>query len=334
MNSSTNTKSLQIMIRADGNSKIGMGHIFRTMNLASVLVKKNHQVMFLTTTSFVQSFIKKNGFLCKLIPKQLSQQKIFFSKIKCDIFILDKKTEFSSLLDKFTKISKVFFAIDYVGKNKDRIPFGVNILYPNSGPKNGLSSLDYTILKNNFKKSKKIKKSVSSLLLLQGGADQGCFIPKIINILNESEQFFRITTVIGPRFSCWNELKVAKQNCVKPLKILKNVNNMYSEMVKHDVAISAGGMTLLELCKCGIPSLTMGSEKQEEETAIFLESNGFGINLGFSKHISKTKLLSKLNHLIDNFVLRKSMNSTGPKLIDGKGTKRIVDILENHKNLI
>jgi spore coat polysaccharide biosynthesis predicted glycosyltransferase SpsG len=105
-------------------------------------------------------------------------------------------------------------------------------------------------------------------------------------------------------------------------------------MLKHDMAISAGGMTLLELAKCGIPCLVLGSEKQEAETAIFMEKLGFGLNLGFSKKFPKKQLIDNTNYLIENYSLRKSMNKIGIKLVDGKGAKRIAKIIKTQKFFI
>lgn len=324
--------SFDIILRADGNPQIGMGHVFRTLNLAFALRKKKYNILFLTTNTLVKTLIKKKGFECMLIPQKLSEQKKSLSNLSCDIFILDKKTEPSLILNQFKKISKVFFAIDYVGKNKNQIHFGINMLYPKSGSKTIFSDLKYSILSDGFKKSKKISKSVNSILVLQGGADTGCFIPKIINTLDKLERYFTITTVIGHSFSCWNELKVAKQNCHRKLNILKNITNMPIEMLKHDIAITAGGMTLLELSKCGIPCLIMGSEKQEKETALFLEKNGFGINVGFSKKFPDKRLIKQTNFLIQNYTLRKSMNKTGPKLVDGKGSIRTANLIVQFKS--
>ncbi len=321
-----------IIIRTDGDSKIGMGHVFRTLNLASILIKKNN-ILFLTTNRLVKSLIKMKGFQCRLLPQKISEQKKFLKNIHSDILILDKKNESTLLINQFKKMSKVFFAIDYIGKNSHLIPFGINILYPKSGTTTNFSGLEYAILNNNFKNSKKISKSVTSIIILQGGADSDCFIPKIITTLNELEHSFKITAVVGHSFKCWNELKIAKKNCKRTIKILKNISNMHNEMIKHDMAITAGGMTVLELCRCGIPCLVLGSTKQEEETACILEKHGYGINLGFSKRFPKTLLLKQTNHLIQNYDLRKSMNKIGSKLIDGKGAIRVANIITNNQNL-
>jgi len=182
-------------------------------------------------------------------------------------------------------------------------------------------------LNKNFKKIKSIKKKVHSILILQGGADTYCLIPQIIESLNDVDERFKITVIVGPSFKCWKKLEKAKKRSKHIIAILHNVQNMSSEMLKHDLAITAGGMTLLELSRTGMPSIIICGEKLEEETAILMEKKGFGINLGFSKNISKNYVAGKTQFLIKNYQLRKKMNKIGPKLVDGKGTSRVAKII-------
>ena len=101
-------------------------------------------------------------------------------------------------------------------------------------------------------------------------------------------------------------------------------------MKKSDIAVTAGGNTLLELAFLGIPSLIVCAEKFEVETAKLMQKSGFGKNLGFGRDVSKNKISSNLNRLIKNFELRQKMNICGPKIIDGNGVSRIIDIIENN----
>ena len=100
-----NTK-LEILIRVDGNSKIGVGHIFRTLNLATSLSEEGHKITFLTKNLIAKKIIQKN-FTCKLLSSKLIQQKKTISSINCDVVIIDKKEELSSLIKQFQKISNI-----------------------------------------------------------------------------------------------------------------------------------------------------------------------------------------------------------------------------------
>ena len=90
---------------------------------------------------------------------------------------------------------------------------------------------------------------------------------------------------------------------IKTIKILQNVKDMSKIMMGHDIAITAGGITLLELAGLGIPSIIICGEKFETETATYFSKNGFGLNLGFGKNITKKKIREATNELINNYQL-------------------------------
>jgi UDP-2,4-diacetamido-2,4,6-trideoxy-beta-L-altropyranose hydrolase len=320
-------KKPEIYIKVNGNSKIGMGHVYRTLNLAVSLKQQGVKTIFLTKNRIVQNMIKKK-FDCRLLSKNIEQEKKLLSKLKCHAIILDEKSENLSILKTLKQSFSKIYAIDYVGKNKHLIDVGINMLYPKSGvTKNSFSGLNLSVLNKNFVHKRRIGKDISSVLVLQGGADTHCLIPQVIQSLNLVNYNFNITVVVGPSFSCWTELKLAQKNSGKPLKIIHNVKNMSSVMLKHDLAITAGGMTLLELSRCGIPSIITCGEKLEEETAQLMQKLGFGINLGFSKRINSKKLMTTTSYLISDYSLRKKMNKIGPKLVDGRGANRVAKLV-------
>jgi UDP-2,4-diacetamido-2,4,6-trideoxy-beta-L-altropyranose hydrolase len=325
-------QTFEIYIKVNGDSKIGMGHVYRTLNLAMPLKQKHIKIIFLTKNKIVQQMVKKK-FDCKLLSNNIKKEKNTISKINSDVVILDEKDENPEILKILKKSFSKIYAIDYVGKNKNLIDVGINMLYPKSGvTKYSFSGLNYAILNKNFTQKRKIKKTVSSILILQGGADTHCLIPQVIKSLNLVNHEFSITVVVGPSFSCWNELEIAKNDSQKPLKIIHNVKNMSSVMLKHDLAITAGGMTLLELSRCGIPSIVTCGEKLEEETALLMQKHGFGINLGFNKKINSKQLAESTSNMILNYKLRQKMNKVGPKLVDGRGAFRVAKLIRTELN--
>jgi len=324
-------RKLRIIIRVDGNHRIGMGHVYRSLNLADSLKKSRHKVIFLTVNQEAKKILSKR-FHCYVLPKnsRISKQKII-CRFKPDIIILDKFKEQTRDIKLLQENSKLI-AIDYTGNNKNLISNGVNMLYQRSAvsAKNSFSGFEYTILNKIFQNSKPVhvRKKIKSILILQGGSDSRCFIPKIIESLNYLRDNFRITVVLGPLFRCWKKLKKSKISNKKPLKILHNVKNMSSVMSKHDMAITAGGMSLLELCSLGVPSIVICGEKFENETASLLQKKGFGINLGFGVGVSKNKIAKVTKELLADYNKRRDMNRLGKEIVDRKGTIRVVKIIE------
>jgi len=322
----------RIIFRVDGNQQLGMGHIYRVMNIAKKL-QKNYLLLFLTKTLIAKKMLSPFG-NCILFRK--NDSKLLKSSVKNfnpNIIIVDKLFENQNLLNFFKLHTKKLIGIDYTSKNFSKFDISLNMLYSKSGSKSkkNYSGFKYSIINNNFYNFNpiSINKKINSILILQGGSDTHCFIPKIIDALNLIDLPFSLTIVTGPSFQCWTELnKSIKQN-KKNITVLKNVKNMASIMSKSDFAISAGGITLLELSHLGIPTIVVCAEKFENETANTLEKLGFGKNLGFGKSISKNFIAKNTLELIKNTSSRKSMNSIGPKLIDSKSTSRIVKIIDS-----
>ena len=100
-------------------------------------------------------------------------------------------------------------------------------------------------------------------------------------------------------------------------------------MKDMDMAISAAGMTGLELACVGVPTIFITAEKFELETSKLLEKKGFGKNLGFGGNFGKNKLNKVLNEFNVDLEKRKKMNKIGKKIIDGKGIENLVRFIDS-----
>jgi spore coat polysaccharide biosynthesis predicted glycosyltransferase SpsG len=322
---------MKILILADGNHKIGMGHIYRSVSLSQELKNYGHEIAFITKDTIAKKFFSKIS-ECVIIPN-LNSPKIdlFLKKFSPELILLDKLKESKIVLKNLRKFCPIL-AIDYTGKHYDLIDHGINILYHETGiKKNSFSSFKYTILNKNFKKNKnrKLNKEIKSVIILQGGSDTYCFTPKILKSILLVKNNFSISIVLGPSFKCHKKLNQIIKESNKTIKIFHDVKNMSNLMQKHDLAITAGGNTLVELAYLGIPSIIICGEKFELETAKLITKNGFGINVGFGGSITSSKIQLNLEKLINNFTLRKKMSKMGHKLIDGNGNHRIRKIIES-----
>lgn len=322
---------MRILILVDGNHKIGLGHVYRSLNLAKFLKNQKHEVFIFTKDNIAKNIISKTVH-CKFYRNLCNEKIIKFLDEFCpDITIVDKLNETKKNLMILRKLNTKIIAIDYTGKHKELFHYGINYMYPKTGiSNNSYSGFQYSIINENFLNytKKKILKNAKSILVLQGGADTYCFTPKIIKALNEINSNFRISVVLGPSFKCWSKLNYVLKKCRNPVKIYHNVKNMAPIMKQADLAITAAGHTLLELAHLGIPSLVICAEEFENETANLMEKNGFGKNLGFGRKVTTSKIKSNVNNILADYDTRKKMNKIGSSLIDGKGTERIAKILQ------
>jgi spore coat polysaccharide biosynthesis predicted glycosyltransferase SpsG len=320
----------QIIIKTDGNNTIGLGHVYRSLNLAKELKKNNIKVIFLTKSIILKKIIPKSFTVKNIRNKKNELQKIL-DNINPKIIVIDNLKENDNELKILGEKSKII-AIDYTGKNKKMIKFGINMLYQKSGirGKNSFSGFDLTILSESIRNKNpiKISRKVKKILVMQGGSDTSCNIPKIIESLNEINEDIQIDVIVGASFECWKKLEKSINNSIHRVKLFYNSKNIGKIMIGNDMAITGGGMSSLELCYLGIPSIIICGESFENETASLLEKKGFGINLGYNKKISKEKIAVVSKELMMNYEQRGKMNKMGQKLIDGNGAKRVSSIIE------
>lgn len=327
-------KHKKLLFVVDGNNKIGLGHVYRTINLSKSLKSFQFKIFFLTKENISKKIISVQTHSKIIYFKDIQKRKKAIQILKPDIVIIDKLNENNDFLKHLKKNCKTMIGIDYVGKNQSLLDFNFAMLYPYSArSKHAISNLDYAVINRNFiNNNYKVKKHVRSILVMQGGADTHCFIPKIIKSINHVNGNFDVTVIVGAAFRCWDKLKKAVNENKNTIQILKNVKKINSVMSNHDLAITAGGITLLELACLGVPSIVICGEEFENETASILQKNGFGINLGFGKNINSCEITKNIETLISNYTLRLKMNKIGKTIVDGQGSHRLALFINEINN--
>jgi len=318
-----------IVIRADGSNEIGLGHIYRSFYLAKELKKEKVNVIFLSKNVFLKKIIQKK-FQIEIFNDNSKKLEEKLEQLNPKLIIIDKLKEDTNQLKILSKYSRLV-GIDYIGKNNSKIDYGINILYQKSGihKNKSFSGFNFSILNNSIRLYKpiKIKKEVNQVLIIQGGSDTPCNTPKILSALNKIDTNLKVNVIVGGGFQCWNKLNESIKGSKHSVKIHSNVKNIGKIMLQNDIAITGGGITSLELCNLGIPSIIMCGGKHENETSSLLEKHGAVINLGYKRNFRIKDIKETVKKLLDNYEQRKKMNKIAKKLIDQRGSKRVVDII-------
>lgn len=260
------------LIRADGSSKLGMGHLTRTIDLANELKKKNYSVTFLTKYYLEGiSLIKKNGFnLIELNPRDEIREIVkildfnnkFFDIILVDLQHIKDQEDIHYLKKYCTKLYLISDDISPLYMDVDAIfAITVNqeeINYRNIKNTKYYTGLKYFPLNRKFKavSKKTIKKEVSNILLTFGGADPKNYSNILINILKKMNLKVIITLIIGPAFP--NELfEKIFINKPETVIIIRNSSNMIKYYFEADLCICSAGNTVIELLTCGVPCIVL-----------------------------------------------------------------------------
>jgi spore coat polysaccharide biosynthesis predicted glycosyltransferase SpsG len=111
------------------------------------------------------------------------------------------------------------------------------------------------------------------------------------------------------------------------LELHYDVPNMASLMADCQVAVSAAGSTLWELCSIGLPRLVVSIAPNQRPLAAAAAAAKVAIDCGTMSDFSAQSLLASLDHLIDSPEARQGQARAGRVLIDGQGAARVAQAL-------
>jgi UDP-2,4-diacetamido-2,4,6-trideoxy-beta-L-altropyranose hydrolase len=223
----------KVILRADGNSEIGLGHVIRSLALAEML-KEDFDCIF--ATRFLTDYINTEASkVCKEIiklPESDEHFNTFLSLLSSnEIVVLDNyfyRTEYQQTIkDKGCKlvciddIHDTHFVADVVINHAGGIPKNSYSIAPYTslflGP-------DYALLRPEFLNKTK-KNNASTLLICLGGADKENITLKILKLL-EDKQFLlhKCYVIIGDAFQYEKDLVNFKQSSKLNIEIFKNLS--------------------------------------------------------------------------------------------------------------
>lgn len=334
---------MRIAIRADGGSIIGMGHIIRSLALASKLKEHGHEVFFICRLDdFSDKYtngiklVELSGF--KVITIKEKDLKKEIKNIEADCILTDSydvDEEYFDIIKKIFLVSGCIYDTDCQNINKFNVDFFINPdLYAikenyttNNDTKKLLGS-KYVILRKEFLKCGnnkfKVAYTMKNIMVTLGGGNSYPYINRILKNIVNLEQF-NFFIILGMGIShCDKENLIKEYGKYKNINIFYNVNDMWSIMLKCDLAVSSCGTTLYELMYLGIPTIgIVTAENQIVMGDYFIKNNIISI---YEVDFIKEAILQI------SFSKRREMNNIYKKMIDGKGIDRITKTIENLYN--
>lgn len=322
---------MKIVIITEGSSEIGFGHITRCMSLYQAFKEKELPVQFIVNGDSTIEHLLENT-KHKIFNWLEDSFRLFKSLNNSDIVIID-----SYLADEefYKKISKSVAIAVYIDDNK-RINYPKGIVingtvlaeklnYPSAEEVEYLLGSHYIPLRREFwdVPEKEIKKNLESIMITFGGDDLRNLAPDILKILIDKYPYLNKKVVIGRGFKRIESIENLKDDKTE-LIYYPDAKGMLNVMIESDMAISAGGQTLYELARIGLPTIAIGVAYNQTHNVENWQKVGFIEFAGFwdNKNLYNN-VLEKIELLKDkNVRLKKSIK--GRNAVDGKGAIKIV----------
>lgn len=330
---------MNILIYTHGNHDVGMGHVYRMLNLAGSLQKKNHAVTFLIPSD-KEAVVKVQQYGYPLIqfPVSFFENEKEYEKKICNEYsciIVDALAVSEKIIRLLKNKSRFLLSFDNLGEGRYHTDLLINILYkkesPLQKPQKELNNFEYLLLNPNYSKyntkPKKIPRYIKKILISQGGADTHGIIPQLLYGLDDSTQYI-FYIVLGPAFQHHSALHDVLRGKKLNYVILEDTTEPWDVFCQMDLAITGGGMTLFELLCLGVPCITLTGERKELETIDAITSMGLVCNFGFYNPKRKNQINEYIQKIANNHEYRKSLSEQSRKIIDGRGCERVVQIIE------
>ena len=310
----TELKKKKILIRLDGNQIIGMGHVYRGLQIAESFIEHNLTFVLNESSHVGIEKIKHSNFQYKLI----SDDKHFLKLIgeeKPDIVITDILDTSKEYIDSIKAYGPRVVSFEDCGSGTESADAVINALYDGEQniqlKGNIFWGSDYYIIRNDFLNysAKLFSQEVKEILVVFGGVDPANLTLKTINALNGVENIgqYHVTLILGMGYSYKDEIKDAIKKLNLNCEVLTDIKSMAEYMKKADLAISSQGRTMLELASMGVPTILMAQNSRELSHEFGEIKNGF-LNLGLGSEVTCETLGSTIKWLIDCPQIRKSMH--------------------------
>ena len=322
---------MDIAIWTEASSEIGLGHLTRSLNIASALkFNKMNPVLFVNDDEVAAKRIEGTGFDFEICSLDGSSGYI----PSCTDIVVDSKRDLKGLIAALKKYDKRVTIIDNIGEGTEaadavvvpnplvgRMPWKKNL---HSGP-------EFIIIGENFhdmrrKALKDQYRTPFNVLVSMGGSDPNALSALITRALWNADNV-RVTVVIGPAMDD-APLKVFEEKGNKHFTFLRNIEDLAPLMQPAHVGFTAMGNTVYELAYMGVPSVVIGNYEKDKEDMAALEKLGFSKILGYHKDITEAGIRDAVEHYIEHRKLWERISDKSCTLTDGYGAERIADIIK------
>ena len=175
---------------------------------------------------------------------------------------------------------------------------------------------------------KKLRKKIESIMITLGGDDARNTTPKILELLTNNYPKLNKRVVVAKAFNNANikEIEKLKDNRTE-LIYNPNAEKMKRIMLESDIAISAGGQTIYELARVGLPTIAIAVAENQLNNIRRWQRLGFIEYAGRWEDKETLNNVKKRLKLLENNNLKEKMAKAGRVLIDGKGPTLVVEEL-------
>lgn len=341
------------IVRADGNAKIGAGHLMRCLTVGEAVQRYADQInagtafgdgiLFLCADEDSAALVERHGFRAGVLYADYRQPEAELAaweswvKGGTNTILVDSYYVTDAYLSAVSRYGTVYLMDDM---QRHAYPVSGVINYNLFADRAVYEALycagnvrlclggDYIPLREQFRGvSYHVEEAVENVLLTTGGADADNIAGVILDgIYREDIIYHVLVGRFSPHFESWQQRARAAQN----IRIYFDVQNMAELMCRCDLAVSAGGSTLYELAAVGVPFVCFSYAENQEALVEYLGRAQAACSAG-AWHRAAADTMERLRQhferLCGSRALRQQYSVRERRLVDGRGAYRLAKVL-------
>lgn len=339
----------RLIIRADGDLRTGTGHVMRCLALAQGWKDRGGTVTFFTHATLplaLEQRLRDEGIVVvthQHAPGSREDAEALCALAGTDAVVVADGYVFGADYQRTIKAAGLpllfiddnghadHYAADWVLNQNIHAH---ESLYANREPNTRLLlGTRYALLRREFWRwrgwQREFREPATNLLITLGGSDADNVTLKVLEAVAQmpDAEILQVKAVIGGGNPHLAELQAFAAASPLQIDILHNVTDMPEIMAWADMAVTAGGSTVWELCLMGLSSLTITLADNQAEIVTGMAQCGATIDIGWGHDIIPVRIESRIAALFASREERSGMSATLKTLVDGYGVERVIQFI-------
>ncbi len=336
---------MRIGFRADMNSSIATGHLMRCLSIADEAKRSGEETLFIVSDHEADELLRSRGHEHIVLNNSWNDKESDLPLLKklikeksIDYLIIDSYQITERYLSELTKAVRTMYIDDIHSGDHDVTNILCYALYwekfYRADSKGLLAGPEYIPLRKEYVdvKDKKINDKAEELLFLSGGSDSCNSLNRLIDSIDVSS-YKKISVICGRYYKDYPELMM-KAEKYRNISLYKSVNNIWEHMKSADIAVSAGGTTLYELCALGTPVISYSFVDNQLDNVKSFQEKGLIPYLGDARYDDIGAGLKKTLVSYGQKEKRKEISFKLQRTVDGRGAERIIKIIKEESDRI
>lgn len=323
---------MNVFILTEGGKNAGLGHITRCTSIYQAFEEREVEPeLIVNGDEIIHDFVRDKN--CKIFD-WLNDREVLFAALRdADIAFVDSYLADYGLYESISKAVKAAVYFDDVIRMNYPEGFVVNgaifaerMPYPKRDGVKYLLGTQYAPLRKEFwdvPEKKTIRENLGVVMIVFGGSDVCNLTPRVLKLLVNTHPQLSKKVIVGRGFRNTAEIeKLGDSNT--ELVYYPDAAGMKKVMLESDIAISAGGQTLYELARIGLPTIVVSTAGNQLSNVYNWKKASFIEYAGEWKDRLLMETIKQKIELLRSKSTRENKRRVGNKFIDGVGSTRIV----------